>query len=169
MEIVCGRKPKNKNPKSKVPKSTNYHTPPVDCDTLAWHPSSISSSPPHISGSFFILDLYPSLPTSPPLCSTFPMNAVLNLLLVLIHTSTSFELRKYQPIQAETSSTSFRRVATSLEHLRMTHQKLPPSISQQSAGANYGSDTSKCNEGCDYVNGFKCCTDKCVTLEMSCE
>ena len=60
------------------------------------------------------------------------------------------------------SSSSFLRTTTTI-------QKLPPSITQQSKGGDYGPDNSGCAPGCDYVNGFKCCGSKCNAIEMPCE
>jgi hypothetical protein len=63
------------------------------------------------------------------------------------------------------TSSSFRRTAASLSIRKM---KMPPSISEQSKGGNYGVDTSGCNPGCDPVNGFKCCGKQCLSFEMPC-
>ena len=88
--------------------------------------------------------------------------------LIFTITSTVFAASSQPRIATPTTtltSSSFRRTAASLSIRKM---KMPPSISEQSKGGNYGVDTSGCNPGCDPVNGFKCCGAQCLSFEMPC-
>ena len=44
-----------------------------------------------------------------------------------------------------------------------------PTPQVQTAGGDYGRDISKCNPGCDYTTGYRCCKEKCQDIELSCD
>lgn len=44
-----------------------------------------------------------------------------------------------------------------------------PSPEMQTEGGDYGRDISKCNPGCDYTSGYRCCKDHCQDIELNCE
>ena len=44
-----------------------------------------------------------------------------------------------------------------------------PDPQVQTEGGDYGRDISKCNPGCDYTTGYRCCGDKCQDIELSCD
>jgi hypothetical protein len=91
--------------------------------------------------------------------------SIASVLLLLIGTQAT-DPRLTQTAQKVHVSSSDATTITSTTRFR---QQLPPTIQEQTKGGENGRDISGCAPGCDFVNSYKCCGNKCVDMEMSCD
>jgi hypothetical protein len=104
--------------------------------------------------------------TSPP-----ALLLLVLLLPALLHLAHG--VRAQPPVQPPAAAAANTDVASApllvaLGRARFQTRTRNPDPQIQTAGGDFGRDISKCNPGCDYTSGYRCCKEKCQDIELSC-